>query len=88
MQSALVPVPLGNLVNGHADLLSYLHLLAVGPDGLLLELLAQDLHLPLFLTHTVALAPTLHVFLILLLSHQCHGLWVNVFKVPLASLLR
>ena len=68
MQPALVPVPLRHLVNCHTYLLSYLHFLRVGPDGLLVELLAQDLHLPLFLAHAVAFPPLFHVFLILFLS--------------------
>ena len=88
MQSALVPVPLRDLVHCHADLLSDLHLLAVGPDRLLVELLAQDLHLPLFLTHAVALAPIRHVFLILFLSDLRQGLRVQFLKGPLAALLR
>ena len=87
MQSALVPVPLGNLVDCHANLLSYLHLLGVRPDWLLVELLTQDLHLPLFLAHAVALAPILHVFLILFLSDPGHILRVHLLKGPLASLL-
>ena len=88
VQSALIPVPLGDLVHCHADLLSYLHLLAVGPDRLVVELLAQDLHLPLFLAHAVALAPIRHVFLILFLSDLRQGLRVQFLKGPLASLLR
>ena len=67
VQPAFVPVPFRNLVNCHADLLGNLHFLGVGPDGLLIELLTQDLHLPLFLAHAMALPPFLHVFLILFL---------------------
>ena len=88
VQSAFVPVPLGHLVHCHADLLRYLHLLGVRPDGLIVELLAEDLHLPLFLTHAVALTPIRHVFLILFLSNLRQGLRVHFLKGPLASLLR
>ena len=82
MEPALVPVPFRNLVNCHANLLRYLHFFGVGPDGLLLEHFAQDLHLPLFLAHAMAFPPLLHVFLILFLPdlHQ-------ILRVHLVDLL-
>ena len=72
IQPALVPVPLGNLVNCHADLLSDLNLPRVRPDGRLLEILPKQLHLPLFLAHAAVLLPLLHVFLVLLHAQLSH----------------
>ena len=71
VKSALVPVPLGNLVNCHTDLLRYMHLLGIGPDRLLLEILLQDHHLVLVLPLPVVLPPLHHVLSVLLFPH--HG---------------
>ena len=85
VQSTLVPVPLGNLVNGHSDLLSNRHLFSVRPDRLLLEVLFEKLHLPLFLAHASPLLPFLHVLLILLVAHISQSIWHRVNKGPLAT---
>lgn len=57
----LVPVPLGHLVEGHADALSNPHRVLVTPLVVLLKLSHKHLHLILALAHAFALNGFLNV---------------------------
>ena len=63
MQSALVPVPLGNLGRSHTNLYSDLHFLLIAPVGILFEVLLQDLFLVVAFAHAPVRAIIDHIVL-------------------------
>ena len=66
---ALIPVPLRDLVGCHINLRGDLHLRAVGPVGILVEVLGKNTHLVAILPHSPTRLPLVHV--ILLEDHAC-----------------
>ena len=70
---ALIPVPFGDLVGGHADIGGDLHLSGVAPVGIPFKVLLQDTHLSGFLAHTTTFLPLLHVVLVQNQAHFSDG---------------
>ena len=68
---ALVPVPLGNLIGGHADLAGDLDFHGVGPVRVTLKVVVQDLLLVRSLHHALAFFVLLRV---IALQHQSHSI--------------
>ena len=54
---ALVPVPLGHLMSGHADLLGDLEFQRITPDRVLSEIGFEKVNLNLILAHAFTLSP-------------------------------